>query len=101
MTVFVSNSTSFFRSFVRAEIQRPSGDTRGEKSPSEFGMEKTFPVVRSDRKIAIWPALSDSEKMTEFPSAVQVGSDSAVSVLPWTSNSGLPPDDESSRIFQG
>src|SRR4029077_2351157 len=49
------------------------------------------------------PRPPDGGEITGVPSGVQVGSDSASagSVLPRTSNSGLPPDEEISRIFQG
>src|SRR5262245_32490998 len=83
-------------------MYRPSGETRGENRPTEFGTRDTFPVIRSRRDILppwSFDAKSFVPKMMDFPSGVQVGSASFTSVP--TITLGLPPDGETRQIFQG
>src|SRR6266568_1067807 len=101
--VFVSNNINSVWALVNAEMKRPSGESRGEKSPSEFGMKLIFPLSRSRRKMEIGPfSLGlDFANTTDLPSGAQLGS----ACTSFGSSEGMlcgtPPDADRKEIFQG
>ena len=74
--MFVSNNISSVWPLVNADMKRPSGESRGEKSPSEFGIKLIFPLSRSRRKMEIGPfSLGlDFPNTIDLPSRAQLGS---------------------------